>query len=153
SVPYDLSVWSTAGEWAHVYQGLSSAEPVLSPPEVGNALVLLHDATLTGTLSGGVIPVGTNQAVIVCVEGIDGTAHGCDAVDPTQNTYSINVEWVLAPSRTVRVHAVQFQRDGATGFPLDYLGYGAAEATLDDGGAEVADIDLGAALESTPVTV
>lgn len=107
---------------------------------------------LTGTLSGGVIPVGPNQQVTVCVEGLDGGALGCDQVTPTESSYSINVQWFNSASREVRLHALQVERD-ADGYPVSYPGYATTTTTLTNAVAAVVNLDLGTALPTTSVDV
>jgi hypothetical protein len=108
--------------------------------------------TITGTLSGGVIPVGPNQQVMVCVEGLDGAVVGCDAVAPTETSYSIAAQWGGSATRQVRLHALQVERDVA-GYPVSYPGYATMTATLTDSVPTVANLDLGTALPTTTVDV
>lgn len=152
SVPYDINVWSAADEWAHIYKGLTASEvsltPALGAPPVGT----VRNATVSGTLSGGTIPVAADQVVMVCVAGVDGFATGCDTVLPTESTYSVNVTWLDDASRDVRVHALQVQRDGSDK-PVSYPGYTSTALTVTNAVPSVVDLDLGSALPTSTVTV
>lgn len=152
SVPYDLSVWNTAESWVQIYEGLTADELLLAPLATTPPSGISRSATVSGNLSGGVIPVAANQTVTICVEGVDGVALGCDSVAPTESSYSINVQWLGGTSRQVRLHALQAQRD-VTGYPVSYQGYASMAMTLTDGVPTVANVDLGAALTTTTVTV
>jgi hypothetical protein len=152
SVPYDLSVWSPADDWVHVFEGLTTDEPVVSPISAGTPMLVPYSATLTGTLSGGVIPVPANQTVMVCVDGINAFALGCDTVLPTESSYSINVQWLENTSAEVQIHALQLERDGS-GYPVGYAGYASLTTTLTDTVPAVVNLDLGAALATTTVSV
>jgi hypothetical protein len=152
AVPYTLNVWSTADRWAHVYEGLTTDDLLLASPVAENPLVNVNTTTITGTLSGGDIPVGADQEVNVCVVGADTLVYGCDVVGPAESTYSLAVEWVGAPDHQVELHALQVTKDGSD-FPLDYPGYASAELALSHGVPVVADLDLGSALPAQLVQV
>lgn len=107
---------------------------------------------VSGNLTGGVIPVAANQVVMVCAEGIDGIAIGCDMVMPTETAYSLSAQWFGPTSRAVRVHALQLQRD-ASGYPTAYLGYTTMDMTLTDTVPTLANLNLGAAVSSVTVDV
>jgi len=152
AVPYDLSVWNAADEWVHVFEGLTTDEPLLapvaSPPPTGTA----RSALVSGNLSGGVIPVAVNQIVFVCVEGVDGVAIGCDTVGPTESSYSLTVDWLASATRQVVIHALQFEQD-LDGYPVGYQGYASMALSLTDTVPTVANLNLGAALATTSVAV
>lgn len=153
TVPYDLSAWSTADGWVQIYQGLSHDELLLAPMSgISATPPVTHSASVTGTLSGGVIPVGTDQVVQVCVEGIDGTAYGCGSVSPTETSYSLTANWYGPSVQEVRLHALQIEMN-ASSRPVAYLGYATADVVLDNGVAEVVNLDLGSALPTTTVDV
>lgn len=152
SVPYDLSVWNAVDGWLHVFEGLTSDQLVVAPAFAMGPSGASASATVTGVLSGGVIPVAANQTVAVCVEGLDGLAIGCDAVTPTESSYSINVQWLDSPTRQVRIHALQVERD-PSGLAVGYQGYATLTTTLSDGVPVVANLDLGSALPTTTVDV
>lgn len=151
SVPYDLTAWSVTDEAAIVYQGLRESEVVLGGflTSVGP---VARSATVTGTLTGEAIPVGTNQIVAVCAEGLDGPAQGCDFVSPTETDFSVFVQWWGPETRSVRLHLLQIERD-VSGVPVAYPGYATHDVELTAGTTpSVADpIDLGAALDTTEV--
>ncbi|HET8984268.1 MAG TPA: hypothetical protein VFN03_00790 [Trueperaceae bacterium] len=152
SVPYDLSVWSTVDNWVHVYEGFTADELLLAPAVALSPPGVTMATTLTGTLSGGVIPVGTDQQVTVCVEGLDGAVVGCDLVAPTESSYSIAAQWATSTTRQVRVHALQIEYD-ADGLPVSYPGYATTTTTLTNAVAAVANLDLGTSLPTTTVDV
>ena len=152
SVPYDLAIWNAADEWVQVYEGLTAEELVLAPVATAAPMGLARTATVSGNLSGGVIPVAANQMVIVCAEGIDGFAMGCDSVAPTESAYSIPVQWIGATTRSITLHALQLERDG-DGYPVAYQGYTTMNLTLTDTVPSVANLDLGGALATATVEV
>ena len=151
SVPYDLSVWNSADEWVHVFEGLTSGDVLLAP--IGPDLEApTNVAPLSGDLTGDSIPVPVNQRVMVCVSSDDGFVFGCDTVIATEDSYSIDVGWYGSASRDVTLYALQFERD-ATGYPVAYPGYASMALTLTDGVATVADLDLGDSLATTVIDV
>jgi len=152
SVPYDLAIWNQADSWVQIYEGLTTADAVFSPIAGFLSPGSPRTATVSGNLTGGVIPVPANQVVMVCAEGIDGLVIGCDSVAPTESAYSMSVQWLGSATREIRVHALQVERDGA-GYPVVYPGHGVATLTVTDTLASVANIDLGAALSTTTVDV
>lgn len=151
AVPYDLSAWSNTGSWVHVFEGLTSDEQVLT---IATQVVGFdsYSATIFGTLTGGVTPVGASQKVVVCVEGIDGTAYGCTQVAPGENSYSLKAQWFGSVARQVRVHALEVQTS-ATGYPVSFPGYSSTPLTISNGGIQSANLNLGTALASTTVQV
>ncbi|HET8985260.1 MAG TPA: hypothetical protein VFN03_05830 [Trueperaceae bacterium] len=152
SVPYDLAVWNQADEWVHIYEGLTATDLLVAPAATALPSVTSRSATVSGNLTGGVIPVAANQVVMVCAEGTDGIAIGCDTVLPTESAYSLSAQWFGPTTRAVRIHALQFQRD-ASGYPTDYLGYTTADLNLADTVPAAANLDLGTAVSSVTVDV
>src|SRR5690606_24919819 len=61
-------------------------------------------------------------------------------------------QWDGPASRQVKVHALQVESDGS-GYPVSYPGYATASVTVTDTMNTVADLDLGAALQTTTVDV
>ena len=152
SVPYDVTVWNTAEGWLHVFEGLSSDELNLSPSSTTLlSLTTTRSTTVQGTLSGEAIPVPADQVVTVCIEGVDGAVLGCDAVAPTENSYSITVGWNGPASRQVKLHALQMEHSGGT--PTAYPGYASLAMTLTDSMPTIANLVLGSALPTTTVDV
>lgn len=152
SVPYDLAIWNQADEWVQIYEELTAADLLLAPVAMPMPSPTARSATVSGNLTGGVIPVAANQVVTVCAEGTDGVAIGCDTVAPTESAYSFSVQWYGPATRAVRVHALQYQRD-ATGYPTAYLGYTTTDMTLTDTVPAVANLNLGGAVSSVTVDV
>ena len=154
TVPYDLSIWNSAAEWVHIYEGLTTSQPLVAPPNAtGNVFFITRSTTLMGNLTGGQIPVGTDQAVLVCIEGITIALFDCDYVLPGDSSYSMTINWKTYSELDVRVHALQIERDGGVGYPVAYPGYASADLTLISGTPATADFDLGTALATTEVAV
>lgn len=154
AVPYDLSIWYTPGEWVHIYKGLTTSQPLVAPPDaMSGVFFIVRSADLTGNLSGGQIPVGTDQEVLVCVEGLTVVVMQCDSVTTGGTSYSMTINWRTFTELDVRVHALQIERDGGTGYPVAYRGYASADVTLNGGSPATADLDLGTALATTEVAV
>ncbi|MBX3143003.1 MAG: hypothetical protein KF813_04545 [Trueperaceae bacterium] len=152
SIPYDLSVWSLADDWLHVIEGLTVAE--VSVPAFGGATSYppARSADVSGTLSGGVIPVPANQMVIVCVEGVNGFVQGCDTASTGDSSYSFTAEWYSSTSRQVRIHALQLEMD-AGGYPVAFPGYASMTVTLTNSAPTVANLNLGSELETREMEV
>lgn len=152
AVPYDLAVWSQADTWVQIYEGLTSTDLLLAPMTPVAPSGTPRSTTISGNLAGGVIPVAANQVVMVCIEGLDGTALGCDRVTPGQSDYSFPVQWYGPTTRSVRVHALQVQHD-MPGYPTAYLGYTATATTLTDTVPAAVNLTMGGALSTTTVDV
>lgn len=152
SIPYDLSVWNAAEDWVHVYEGMTAAEVTVSSLTGGPATPESRSAMVSGMLTGSAIPVGINQSVLVCPEGLDGTVIGCAIVLPTQSAYALNAEWVGSSSRKARLHALQVEL-GGDGYPIAYHGYTSVAVTLTDGVPATVNLDLGEPLTTTTVDV
>lgn len=151
TVPYDLSVWNTVAKWAHVYEGLTSPSLELSPIAQMPTSVSGHSADISGTLNGDAIPVGTDQQVLICAEGVDGIAQGCATVATGSDSYSFTANWFDDASRKVVLYALQIERDGSV--PVGYPGYTSAPLTLTDGIAVTVDLDLGEEVATETVEV
>lgn len=148
STPYDLVLVVDDGgdEIVHVYQGLSSATPVLtsffgvlfgpSPPP--------RDATLTGEVLGGaILPVDHNA--IICAEGLDQVVYGCVIVPELDSGYMLELFWSGSVQTSVRIHAFQVEL-GAGGEVVAYHGYVTEDLDLNDGDNEVLDLDIDSAV-------
>ena len=152
SVPYDLSVWSTADNWVHVYEELTADDLRLAP--IASLLTFsgfTRSADITGTLSGGVTPVPAGQPVKVCVEGLDGVAMGCGTVT-AGGSYAVAAEWSGPATRQVRLHALQVELDGDN-YPVSYPGYATMDLTVTDTMPSAVNLDLGSALATSTVDV
>src|SRR5690554_147978 len=152
SSPYDVTVWSTAEDWLHVFEGVTTNQPVLTVLHAPSVAGPIRGTTIGGMLSGGQIPVGANQAVAVCVSSAVPMATPCDTLITGESTYSISLQWLGDASLPADIHALQFQTDGA-GYPVSYLGYSSMSLTLRDGLPVVAHRDLGGPLETVEVQV
>lgn len=151
SVPYDITAWSTSGTWLHVYEGLTESEVVLSStPSVITPAT--NGTTVSGSLTGDDIPVKANQIVMVCLEGLFSLGSQCDAVNPTEDSFSLNPQWSGATSRSARLHLLQMESD-AGGMPVGYLGYRTLDLDLKDGVPVMftEPLELGEPLETVTV--
>lgn len=133
SPPYDLAIatpsfGSTTG---NVYLGMTDPTPtVLSRVRGPEAPALSGSATLsvvlpaadTSTLRGFVV-VDTADNLASVVDGVVNQATG-----PVR---SFKVDWVVAPTVSVRIHAFQVQVDPATFAALHYVGYDTTDLVLD----------------------
>lgn len=155
TVPYDLSVWSTTDDWVQIYQGLSTGELRLSPfPAQSSLPSSSFSTTVGGNLTGGQVPVGANQVVMICVEGVDVVALGCSTLDDPADgsTYSLGVSWIGSSTGDVRLHVLQVERD-AGGYAVSYPGYASRDLQLTDSVPVLTDLDLGSSLATTTVEV
>lgn len=154
SVPYDVTLSSTAADaWAHVFEGLSVPEPMLMPySALASPAPTPNTATLSGTLTGGVLPLPAGRVLKVCVEGLSTPMFGgCDALSTGDSTYSIDVKWFGSDSAPAKVHALEYAIDGS-GQPTSYDGYATATMTLTDAIPAAKDITLGAAPATTTLS-
>lgn len=152
SSPYDVAVLSTADEWLHVFEGVSTDVPVLTVLQTPATLGTVRSTTISGALSGGQIPVAADQTVLVCVSNAVPMAMYCDALTVGESAYSIPLQWLGDASIAATIHALQFQTD-AGGYPVSYQGYSSLSLTLTDGVPVSADRNLGATLEMVEVQV
>jgi len=125
--PYTLTLGSGGtGPWVHVYEGLTSAAPLLVPiePEFSG-----YHTSIAGSLLGlGALPA--DERVFVGVEGIAAPVFGGTYAATGATSYSGWGAW-RGPGATAqaRLHALRIQVD-AEGRPLAYLGYDDPEVTL-----------------------
>ena len=131
--PYDATVSSVSGNWAHVYQGLSTATPILFPVGVlAGGTTVTSNATVQGTVTTSVTASSTNP-LVVCVEGVNVEVYGCNSyTTPTTATtvdYSITAGWITTSNVAVRVHALQYARATSTSLPSSYYGYAKTTST------------------------
>ena len=133
STPYDLVLSTAVGSGGvHVFEGLTIAAPVFNPAFALDAgLPVPEGATVAGTVLGGAV-VAANREVIVCAEGLEQMAIGCDVVDPGGTTYVLDVAWFGPTTTSVRLHALHLQT-GVDGVPTAYLGYETFDLSLSDG--------------------
>lgn len=151
SVPYDVTAWSTAEKWVHVYEGLTQSEVTLGT-NLSPTTPVMRSTSVSGSLSGDAIPVGANQVVMVCAEGIASLSSFCDQVGPTESTFSLSPQWLGSASRSSSLHLLHYESD-ASGMPIDYLGYATVDLELTDGVPVVftEPIDMGEPLETIAV--
>lgn len=154
SVPYDLMLTSTTDQWAHVFEGMTGADPVLTSIAAGamGPPTMARTATLTGTLTGGVLPLPAGNQLVVCAEGTSFPVYGgCDRLSSGDSSYNLTAQWNAVGSAPVRVHAVEYAVNGSN-MPTSYIGYATASTTLIDGGTLNQDITLGPAPTTTVLT-
>ena len=152
-MPYEVTAWSAADKWAHVFPGLTTADLQLTVDFVPTGFVP-HTATVNGSLTGGSVPVGTGQAVNICPD-FEGTLYSmCTIVGPGSSDFTIDVSWVGSPERAVRLHALEAETDSG-GAVVAYPGYGSVDLELMDGQTvDLAEpIDLGEPLETKTVAL
>ncbi len=113
---------------------------------------LPRTATLSGTLTGAVVPVAAGHALVVCAEGLSVPVFGgCSQLSVGDSSYTVNPGWNGPASAPVRIHALEFAVDGSDQ-PTAYGGYGMVETALADGGAISKDVALGAGPATTTLS-
>ncbi len=143
SVPYDIVVNVAAGSGAlHVFEGLTSASPVLDPFLEPAFPTLDRDAAVDGTVLGGAA-IAVDHTVIVCVEGLTAIVYGCDYVGDGETAYALAASWFDVAAVSVRVHALHVRLD-VDGNPLEYLGYDVIALDLTDGVPATEDLAFAA---------
>lgn len=151
SVPYDVTAFSTADDKVHVYRGLTASEIELSSTAL-LPVTTPRSAKVTGSVTGGSVPIGANQVVVVCAEGMDRIVDGCTSVDPTTSGFDLTVNWYDQFDRSVRLHLLERETDTG-GQVVGYPGYATVDLELTNG--ETVNlpepIDLGEALYTETV--
>jgi hypothetical protein len=149
AIPYDLVISSAVNNGAmHVFEGLTRADPVLSPSfALGMIPILDRDAALDGdVLGGGSVPDG--QAVVVCIEGLAATAYGCDRVEAPLTGYAFNANWFDTETLQARIHALHVELAG-DGTPAAFLGYDSIDVVLEHGVPATLDLMLAPVTETS----
>ena len=143
--PYDVTVSSTADNWAHVFVGLTSTSPVLLPYGAASASLPSSTATIGGTVTTAT-PIDSTHPVEVCVEGITETVIGCDTLTSAV-AYSISAHWASTANVAVKVHALQIMRPSTGAMPNGYAGYdvSSTSTTMVPGNSYTQNLTLGAA--------
>jgi len=97
-------------------------------------------ATVSGDVLGGAA-VGANRVVIVCAEGLDLIASGCDFAGSGDTNYQVDAGWYGPTTTTMRLHAlhVEFAPNDT---PTAFLGYETFDLSLTDGDVEARDLAL-----------
>jgi hypothetical protein len=152
STPYDVVLEAAVGGGAiHVFEGMTTAAPVLAPHFAMDIVIgaTAYTATIGGDVLGGAA-VGADRMIAVCVEGGSVAVTGCEYVFSGDTTYGFDATWYEAGDVTVTVHALHLET-AADGTPLAYLGYDSFDLTLSDGAVESEDLAL-AAVPSLSVT-
>ncbi len=139
-VPYTVTVFSAIGNWAQVYEGLSTDSPVLQPLVTATAPATLPSASVQGTLTPAV-PAG--ERVVICAEGASVAVFGCTTVYDGESTYNLGVNWAEGISVSLRLRAVRYVLDVDFN-PTALTASGAvADFSISEGGSEVRNITLG----------
>lgn len=139
AVPYDLATSTAAVNGGlHVFEGMTSATPVVSP--FFSILLLSPSSTTTidGDLLGGAA-LAANEIVVVCLEGVDVIVIGCDRLDAGDTAYAVTATWQAPGDAAVRVHALYFTL-GGDGTPAAYQGYDTFETVISGGGPTTQDL-------------
>lgn len=139
AAPYALTVASTGSPpWAHVFDGLTVATPVLTVSPPGAPWIApggYSSAHVTGaTPNANPLPPG--QRLEVCVTGVDAVAVGCGTVGFGGDSYALDAWWWRPGNVDVRLHALLMQVDGLDR-PTALLGYGVVPLTLVAGATTV----------------
>ncbi len=145
AVPYDLIVKQTlvSATIAQVFEGLTSATPVVNPyASVIGLTSLPMSATISGNLSSA---VSAGYTANVCVQSTSTFMSGCDTVAAGSTAYSISAAWLAGSSVSVTLHAIEVATD-ADGMATGYDQYGTASGTVANGGTPTIDVAWG----STP---
>ena len=142
SIPFDLTLSTTDGPGGvHVFEGLTTAVPVVTPAfTFGGGVLLIEQATVAGNVLGGAA-VAVDREVLICAEGLDLVVFGCDVVATGETTYMVNVGWFGPSSTSVRLHALHLETAG-DGTPAAYLGYETFDLSLSDGDIDARDLAL-----------
>lgn len=144
--PYDVTVSSTANNWAHVFVGVSATSPVLLPAgAIAGGLPPMSQATMAGTILTGTT-IDTTHPVEVCLEGVTELVVGCQTLT-TSGSYSITANWPSTANVAVKVHALQITLPSAGALPNGYTGYAvsAASTTMVPGNSYTQTLTLGTA--------
>lgn len=151
AVPYDVTMWDAANGSYFAFEGLTASEVVLGTNVTPNG-AFSRSTTVKGTLTPQ--PVGPNDFVLVCPEGLDGPALGCFTYTSLDTEFTVPVAWVGPTNRQLRLHLLGVQSDdGAT--PDGYTGYATVDADLAHGVPAELDetVDLGDPLQTRTVDV
>jgi len=129
TAPYDLTIIDGTANSAIVYQGLTRANPVVLAATTSRARTSV--ASLSGRISGGTYPQGTNQYTAVVLDRAGG---GQTAWTDASGNYSISgFRWGGDTSFTGRVYALQVETNSAL-LPARYLGFASTTASIASGG-------------------
>lgn len=124
AVPYDVTLYSAAGAWGHVFEGMTSASPELLPLGVINDTGYA-EGTIEGSLPA-VVPV--DSGAIVCAEGLGAVVLGCGTVSSGATDYTFTVLLPGNGTAGVRLHALLSAQD-VDGNPTSFTAYGTATGT------------------------
>lgn len=132
ATPYTLTVASTGTPpWAHVYEGLTAATPVLAPaiPQAPWALPAFYRTARVTGATPNANPLPPGQRLEVCVSGVDAVVIGCDTVVAGGASYDLDAVWWVPRDVDVRLHGLLLLVD-ANDQPTGVLGYGTLPLVL-----------------------
>lgn len=132
SVPYDLMIGSGSAERLHAFEGLSDPAPVVVPYGAFFEPDGEGKARIAGTVLGG-DKLGTDERVIVCVEGHVVVVYLCGQAFAGETEYELEATWYGEPgssSQPATIHAIHYL-EGANDETADFLGYDSLEVELD----------------------
>ena len=142
ATPYELVLSTAVGSGGvHVFEDLTTATPVLTPAfAIGGLGPAGESATVSGNVLGGAA-IAADRNVMVCAEGLDLVAFGCDRAGPGDTAYSLSAVWFGPTTTSIRVHALHYET-GVDDTPSAYLGYETFDLSLSDGDADARDLAL-----------
>ncbi len=143
AVPYDLALSrDTGSDWVHVFEGLTTASPVLEPYAAGTVVFLANTASVSGTLAGSAMPVAAGHAARVCIEGTNQVAYGCQELGPGDTAYDVLAIWTDQDTLDARLHVLAYEQGGAGDPPAGYDGYVQTSVSVMDGDTPTLDLAL-----------
>jgi hypothetical protein len=142
--PYQIAAAETSTPAASIYDGLTADSVALVVP-VGSLFASQpHQATLSGTVTGGSgYPEPSDHKSILLFESPETALKGY--ASGSSGAYQMKPRWAGPGATTGTLHALQWRFDSATQLPTGYTGYGTrAGVTLTDGAALTGqDIQMG----------
>ena len=124
----------------HVFEGMTSATPLLRPTFASVGVPTFgFGTTVGGSLVGGAL--GADEVVVVCIEGLAVAVYGCDTLGVGDAAYTIGAEWFDGSAVSTRLHAFHVEVD-VDRLPTAYLGYETIPLDLADGVGALADLDF-----------
>jgi hypothetical protein len=102
-------------------------------------------------MADGALPaaVPPGSRLLVCAEGLDGRALGCEGVNAGATSYSVFVSWFEPGPRAIRLHFLWIDESGGD---VSFTGTRTLDATVADGGAITVNL-VGAALPPATASV
>jgi len=145
-VPYDLTAVAADGSAATIYVGLTRKDPLISVPVDGGSPPVIHRATVTGSLAGGLaLPLPARHQIVVALvapkDARAGITHSTLGLD---GKYSLAVSWQGEANLSGTLHALEWLVD-AKGNPVSYDAAVSVPFTVSDSGTSPGvDLNLAA---------